>query len=235
MNTIPGTDIEITDYQETTLLHEMSVQTYNKPYNWLNAKEEYQMYRMIVWAYNYFNKRRKKDEISRREVIKTLKHRKYDFKKDVKAIGYENKFTTWLLNQGMPKELIEFTPAQYKQWDLNICGITYEIKRDKWYKHTGNLLIEDMYNLEGSKEGWFRYSMAKWLVVFVDENKFYAISLHQLREYYKEHKLQFKKMKIWQDKGEFTTINYVIPIKKLGEMITWVQLEGKETETNLKR
>lgn len=134
--------------------------------------------------------------------------RSYDFKHDLQNERYEQVFADWLKRIGRTN--VEISEGYFPDWDVRADGITYEVKRDYWYKQTGNLLVERYFNKEQQKEGWIEYSKADYLVVFINENSFYMLEMEQVR-------FKFKYCQIWTvkeitQKEGFTTVNYVAPL-----------------------
>lgn len=137
--------------------------------------------------------------------------KKYNFDKDLEISHYyEMKFIKWLERHGMIN--IEQAPTNtlFEDWDIKTPNDTYEVKFDRWYLTTGNVLIETFSNKESGSLGWFNKTKADWLIVWYGENLFYGMPMEHLREMF------FKKPEIWKrveiDQGNYTTVCWVAHI-----------------------
>ena len=124
---------------------------------------------------------------------------------------------------------IEIAKGEFRDWDVKTLGMTYEIKRDYWYQNIGNILIEWMYNMESGKPGWFKYSQADKLIVFVTDDDFYSVDLKSLRAQFELDSALWKAIMIPQKGGRFHTLNY---ITRLSNVIveSWVNIHPNKTK-----
>lgn len=139
---------------------------------------------------------------------------KYDFEKDLSlSQTYERKFGEWLQSKGMTDIKYAPTDESFHDWDIKTEHDTYEIKYDRIFNRTGNVLIETQSTIDNSL-GWFYKTKANWLIVFFNENEFYGCRMEDLRDSW------FNRWKLWRsvvvqtDTGR-KTICFIAPIKDL--------------------
>jgi len=133
--------------------------------------------------------------------------RHYVFQDDLElGILYEQKFCKTLSH---PQQMHGYFP-DYDVID-KATNRTYEIKRDRWYQTTGNILIEEYYNLETLQPGWIYYSKADYLVVYVSETDYYICSMATVKQEFINRRELWTVKDIIQDSG-FITRNWVRPL-----------------------
>jgi spore coat polysaccharide biosynthesis predicted glycosyltransferase SpsG len=152
--------------------------------------------------------------------------REYNFKKDLEDDRFVDVFVDFLIKRGVKKDLIVRKEGYFPAYDIQVTGdTTYEIKRDHWYEKTGNLLIEDMYDVEDNKTGWIRHTRAEWLIVFINEHEFYSIKITDLILHFYHNRDEYKELYITQSNGHHTRI-FLYPIIKLNN-VSWGDVRGK--------
>jgi hypothetical protein len=157
--------------------------------------------------------------------------RKYDFQADIKDDRFVDVFKDFLISRGVPANRIERPLGYFPAYDLRYLddNTTYEIKRDHWYEKTGNLLIEDMYDVEDDKNGWIRHTRAEWLIVFINEYEFYSIKLADLILHFYQKRDDYKELYITQPNGHHTRI-FLYPVIKF-KNISWGDVRGKAVQS----
>jgi hypothetical protein len=156
--------------------------------------------------------------------------RKYDFQHDCnQAKTYEDKFRVYMLGKGIPPGQIKIAEGNFKDWDVKIFDVTYEIKRDYWYVQTQNILIEMWYDVEAKKQGWFQYSKADKLVVWVSDDMFYVIDMKSLRAQFQLDSEAWKVVLTPQKGAKFHTLNYITRLANI-EVDSWINVNHKEVQ-----
>jgi hypothetical protein len=118
---------------------------------------------------------------------------------------------------------IEIAPQDklFEDWDIKTHHDTYEIKYDRWFEKTHNVLIETHSDLKEGSLGWFFKTKAKWLIVFFNENQFYGLSMEQLRDAWYNKPSIWIRREIPQKSGR-TSVCWVAPIEhvihKIGDV-----------------
>lgn len=147
---------------------------------------------------------------------------KYDFERDlIQGLKYEVLFKEWLSR--VHSDNIKECEGYFPDYDMELNGVTYEIKRDFKTHTTGNICLEYWYNTQEGKSGWFQYSKADKLVYFITEKKFFIADMNELRHLFDKALSLFEKCEIQQKEG-FTTTNFLIPLKFLRGLV-WGSLE----------
>ena len=91
-------------------------------------------------------------------------------------------------------------------------GQTYEVKRDHWYDHNGNILIEEYFNLEADKLGWIHHTKADFYVVFYTDTNYYIVPMDEVKDKFfnrDKHNITWICKDIYQSEG-FHTRNWVV-------------------------
>lgn len=90
-------------------------------------------------------------------------------------------------------------------------GQTYEVKRDTWFEHNGNILIEEFFNLEKKIKGWIYHTKADFYVVFYTDSEYYIVPMQDVKDkFFNRDKYNIKWIckDIYQKEG-FHTRNWV--------------------------
>jgi len=139
---------------------------------------------------------------------------KYDYEQDL-ALSQEceQKFADKLIEEGVTGVMI--TEGYFPEYDIITDVATYEVKRDRWYERTGNLLIETVSCAEKNSPGWFVQTKADYLVVFINDHEFYMVAIADIKELWLKFPYLWKRTEIEQDAG-YHTINWTIPLSLFG-------------------
>lgn len=140
----------------------------------------------------------------------------YDFDKDLNdGLEYENKLYVFFRDLGLTD--IEQAPrGEFKDWDLRVHRMTYEVKHDRWLASTGNLCIETYSCVENNSPGWLYTSKADMLVVFYTETEFLFIPMQTLKEHFIDNPTLWKQQPIKQTWG--TTMCFLCDVKKIPDI-----------------
>jgi hypothetical protein len=143
----------------------------------------------------------------------------YDFKADLQISNeHEQRFADWLKSKGMKDVKIVPNDVAFHDYDILSKYDSYEIKVDRWFEETGNVLIETYSNKESNSLGWFMLTKAKWLIVFYNQYHFYGLSMKHLRDTYYNHPEHWRMIKINQQ-NRYTTICWLCHISKFEEIM----------------
>lgn len=142
---------------------------------------------------------------------------KYNFDADLLASQRcEQRFIRYLRQNGFKH--IEQAPKTetFHDWDIKTENDSYEIKYDRHFKRTGNILIETTSCTKSMSNGWFTKTKANWLVVFYSETEFYVTPMQHLRDMFYTKASSWKRLLI--DRGEYNTVCWLAPITVLTEL-----------------
>lgn len=133
----------------------------------------------------------------------------------------------------------EITKGYFPDFDVKCAdtGQTYEIKRDTWYDHNGNILIEEFFNLEKKIKGWIHYTKADFYVVFYTDADYYIVSMSEVKEKYfnkEKYAINWICKDIYQKEG-FHTRNWVTKLfgNFMAEFFTIEKIKKKCPEKTL--
>lgn len=154
--------------------------------------------------------------------------KEYNFDEDLKNERFEKIFAERFFDK------YEISKGYFTYWDILANGKAYEVKRDYIYNTTGNLLVEEYYNLEAKTKGWIYHTAANYLVVFYTDNDFYIVSMPLVKHFFfNPHYIVWECKDILQPEG-FHTRNWVTPLKEELFQPTWNQLIEKKNDTKTK-
>jgi len=131
----------------------------------------------------------------------------YDFNVDIQNEIYEQRFAEHYLKK------YKISRDYFPDWDVKdlLTGKTYEVKRDFWFKHNGNILVEEYFNLEKRIKGWIYHTKADYYVVFFEENEYYIVSMEEVKDKFfnrDKYGIEWQCKDILQKQG-FHTRNWV--------------------------
>ena len=89
----------------------------------------------------------------------------------------------------------------FEDWDIKTEHDTYEVKYDRWFERTGNLLVETYSDRDNGSLGWLFKTRATWLIVFFNDHEFYGCSMEDLRNAFFNYPELWRMIEVPQDTG----------------------------------
>jgi len=155
--------------------------------------------------------------ISYQETLSTFEQpqKKYDFNKDL----YNNVFNEVYAKDYIGKGYI-LKHGNFKAYDVidSFDDTKYEVKRDYWYLTTGNMIVEELYNVEEGKKGWIYHTKSDYLIWFITDYMYYMINMYKLTNHFFNNRSKYMRADIKQSEG-FTTRNYLIQLEAIKDIV----------------